>query len=254
MVHSTAANNPTLKRYVGPDDGKLGYNIYKNHWNQKMSRNVCVHAFIGKLKDGSIATYQVLPWDHRGWHCYFGANGSGNDTHISFEICEDDTNGADYFKKVYQEAAELCAYLCKEFGLDPMADGVLICHSEGYKRGIASDHSDVMHWFPKHGKSMDTFRADVKALLNNGAIQKEETKTKEECTVNLPILRNGCKGESVKALQILLIGKKYSCGIFGADGSFGSATLNAVRNFQKANGLAVDGVVGPATWSKLLGV
>ncbi len=66
--HSTGANNPNLKRYVGPDDGLLGKNQYNNHWNQPMSRRVCVHAFIGKLADGSIATYQTLPWTMRGWH------------------------------------------------------------------------------------------------------------------------------------------------------------------------------------------
>lgn len=160
MVHSTAANNPYLKRYVGPDDGKLGVNQYDNHWNtyRPGGRQVCVHAFIGKLADGSVATYQTLPWDHRGWH----AGGTANNTHIGFEICEDDTNGADYFGKVYREAVELCAYLCKQYGL---TEKDIICHSEGYKKGIASNHSDVMHWFPKHGKSMDTFRADVKALL-----------------------------------------------------------------------------------------
>ena len=38
--------------------------------------------------------------------------------------------------------------------------------------GIASNHADVMHWFPKHRKSMDTFRADVKALLNPEPISK----------------------------------------------------------------------------------
>lgn len=87
MVHSTGANNPYLRRYVGPDDGLLGVNQYNNHWNQDRpdGKQVCVHAFIGKLKDGSIATYQTLPWDHRGWH----AGGSANDTHIGFEICED---------------------------------------------------------------------------------------------------------------------------------------------------------------------
>ncbi len=71
MVHSTGANNLKLKWYVGPDDGLLGKNQYNNHSNQprsKRSRQVCVHAFyIGKLKDGSIATYQTLPWNHRGW-------------------------------------------------------------------------------------------------------------------------------------------------------------------------------------------
>lgn len=63
MVHSTGANNPWLKRYVGPDDGLLGKNQYNNHWNQPMDREVCVHAFIGKLADGTVATYQTLPWD-----------------------------------------------------------------------------------------------------------------------------------------------------------------------------------------------
>lgn len=169
MVHSTGANNPNLKRYVGPDDGKLGYNQYGNHWNQDKpdEREVCTHAFIGKLADGSVATYQTLPWDTRGWHCGSGSNGSANDTHISFEICEDNLTNSEYFSQVYQEAVELCAYLCDMYGFDPMADGVVICHSEGAARGIASNHSDVMHWFPKFGKSMDTFRADVKAARWN---------------------------------------------------------------------------------------
>lgn len=35
MVHSTGANNPYLKRYIGPDDELLGKNPYSNHWNQE---------------------------------------------------------------------------------------------------------------------------------------------------------------------------------------------------------------------------
>ncbi len=162
MIHSTGANNPYLNRYSGPDDGLLGSNQYNNHWNQDKpgGRQVCVHAFIGKLADGIIATYQTLPWDHRGWHCGSGLKGSGNDTHIGFEICEDGLTDASYFNAVYKEAVELCVYLCKQYGL---TEKDIICHSEGHKLGIASNHSDVMHWFPKHGKSMDTFRADVKS-------------------------------------------------------------------------------------------
>ena len=179
MVHSTGANNPTLKRYVGPNDGLLGENKYGNHWNtyHPGGREVCVHAFIGKLADGTIATYQTLPWDHRGWH----AGGSANNTHIGFEICEDDTTDGAYFLKVYNEAVELCAHLCKLYGL---TEKNIICHSEGYKQGVASNHGDVMHWFPKQGKSMDTFRKDVKALLDADKQEekpadppKEETKT-----------------------------------------------------------------------------
>lgn len=173
MVHSTGANNPWLKRYVGPDDGKLGKNQYNNHWNtyHPGGREVCVHGFIGKLADGTVATYQTLPWDHRGWH----AGGSANNTHIGFEICEDDLTDGAYFAKVYKEAVELCAYLCKQYGL---TEKNIICHSEGYKQGVASNHGDVMHWFPKHGKSMDTFRAEVKALLTTDA--KEDDPAQEE--------------------------------------------------------------------------
>ena len=168
MVHSTGANNPNLKRYVGPDDGLLGKNQYGNHWNQDKpdGREVCPHAFIGKLADGSVATYQVLPWDRRGWHCGSGSKGSANNTHISFEICEDDLTDSNYFAAVYQEAVELCTYLCKEYGLT--AEDV-ICHSEGHDQGIASNHGDVLHWFPKHGKNMDDFRADVKKALTGGS-------------------------------------------------------------------------------------
>jgi N-acetylmuramoyl-L-alanine amidase len=124
MVHSTGANNPWLKRYVGPDDGLLGKNQYNNHWNQDKpgGRQVCVHAFIGKLADGSIATYQTLPWNHRGWH----AGGDANNTHIGFEICEDGLTDASYFSAVYKEAVELCVHLCKLYGL---SEKDIICHS-----------------------------------------------------------------------------------------------------------------------------
>jgi len=175
MVHSTGANNPFLKRYIGPDDGLLGKNQSGNHWNQDKpdGRHVCVHGFIGKLADGSIATYQTLPWNHRGWH----AGGAANDSHIGFEICEDGLTDTSYFNAVYKEAVELCVYLCKQYGL---TEKDIICHSEGYKLGVASNHSDVMHWFPRHGKSMDNFRADVRELLASATplVDINETKNK----------------------------------------------------------------------------
>ena len=80
------------------------------------------------------------------------------------------------------------------------------------------------------------------------------TPKKDEFEVNVSVLKKGDKGNQVKAMQILLIGFGFSCGSSGADGSFGSATDKAVRAYQKANGLTVDGSVGPKTWAKLLGV
>ena len=178
MVHSTGANNPLVARYVQPADNDpnrasllatIGGNRNANDWNNP-GLDVCTHAFIGKLADGSVGTVQTLPWNHRGWHAGTGTSGgSANNTHIAFEICEDDLTDEGYFRKVYQEAVELTAMLCKTYDLNPLADGVVICHSEGYQRGVASNHADVMHWFPKFGKSMDTFRADVsKAMGGSG--------------------------------------------------------------------------------------
>lgn len=169
MVHSTGANNPSVARYV-PGDEEIGRNTYGNHWDQTNTEykakfdkklNKCAHAFVGLFADGSVGTVQTLPWNWRGWHCGRGKNGSANDTHISFEICEDGLEDASYFSAVYQEAVELTAMLCREYNLDPLADGVVICHQEGYRRGIASNHGDVLQWFPKFGKTMDDFRADV---------------------------------------------------------------------------------------------
>ena len=152
MVHSTGYNNPNAASYL-------------RHWDQYRpdGRQVCVHAFVGKLPDGSVGTYQTLPWDVVGWHSGQGTKGNANFMgYIGFEICEDDLTDRAYFGKVYREVVELCAYLCKEFGL---TEKDIICHSEGHATGIASNHADVMHWFPKFGKSMDALRADVKTIL-----------------------------------------------------------------------------------------
>lgn len=132
MVHSTGANNPRVARYV-PGDDEMGRNTGGNHWDvyHPGGRQVCVHAFIGKFADGSVGTVQTLPWTVRGWHCA----GNANNTHIGFEICEDGLDDPAYFRAVYQEAVELTAMLCQDYDLDPLADGVVICHPGGIPAG-----------------------------------------------------------------------------------------------------------------------
>ena len=65
-----------------------------------------------------------------------------------------------------------------------------------------------------------------------------------------PMLRTGSRGDAVRKLQELLNALGYDCG--SVDGIFGSKTKAAVLAFQKANGLAADGIVGPLTWGKLV--
>lgn len=76
---------------------------------------------------------------------------------------------------------------------------------------------------------------------------------KGDFTMEMRVLKKGCKGDDVKALQILLIGNGCSCGKWGADGDFGAGTENAVKEYQRKKKLEVDGMAGPATWGKLLG-
>lgn len=76
----------------------------------------------------------------------------------------------------------------------------------------------------------------------------------ETITVEVDKLSRGFRGETVRALQLLLIGSNMSCGGSGADGIFGTGTEEAVRKFQKHHVLTIDGIVGKETWNKLLGV
>jgi peptidoglycan hydrolase-like protein with peptidoglycan-binding domain len=66
-------------------------------------------------------------------------------------------------------------------------------------------------------------------------------------------LRRGDIGQAVTALQLALLEAGYSLRVYGADGDFGKETEAAVKAFQKANGLAVDGIVGAKTWAALDG-
>lgn len=70
----------------------------------------------------------------------------------------------------------------------------------------------------------------------------------------LPVVKSGSKGDAARILQGALIAKGFPCGSSGMDGVFGAASLAALKNYQKAMGLAADGVAGPATWGKILGV
>ena len=63
-----------------------------------------------------------------------------------------------------------------------------------------------------------------------------------------PVLRKGSKGVYVEVLQKKLNDAGYNLAV---DGDFGNKTLEAVKDYQKVNGLVVDGIVGAKTWEKL---
>ena len=84
--------------------------------------------------------------------------------------------------------------------------------------------------------------------------QDEPAVKSTDFQVGMRYLVKGCEGDDVRALQILLIGRGFSCGPDGADGDLGTNTDTAIRNYQRAKGLEVDGSAGPITMTSLLGL
>ena len=72
--------------------------------------------------------------------------------------------------------------------------------------------------------------------------------------IRLPEIRYGAVSNTVRAMQILLIGYGYTLPRYGADGEYGTETRNALLRYQTSVGLDADGICGNKTWSKLLGV
>ena len=82
--------------------------------------------------------------------------------------CSDTATAKAVAKRTYEAAVELFAMLCKQYGLNPTADGVIISHKEGHSRGIASNHGDPEHLWTQLGMgyTMDGFRKAVKAAMS----------------------------------------------------------------------------------------
>lgn len=153
------------------------YNTYRPN-----GQSVCVHAFV--QRDGTV--YQVLPWTVQAWHC----GGAANQTHIGIEMTEpasiaytgygaewrdlNPTATETHIRGTYAAAVELFAQLCAQFGLDPLADGVIISHSEGRMRGVASPHADPEHLWKPFGLTMYGFRQDVYKAMHSTEEEEED--------------------------------------------------------------------------------
>ncbi len=132
---------------------------------------------------------------------------------------------------LYECGAPLCPSVLMECGFMDSTVDVPIILSDSFATNMAKAFAEVI-------------------VERSGATKKVST-----TSVALPILKQGSKGEAVKTVQRLLnaLGYRDSKGnALSVDGSFGPATLYAVKKFQSREGLAVDGSCGPATWKKLL--
>lgn len=198
MIHSVGCPQPKA-------------DVFMKNWN-RADANACVHAIIEPGGD----VYQLLPWDHWGWH----SGGGANNTHIGVEMTEPATirytGGASWTETgngentkahvlaTYRCAVKLFAYLCQQFGLDPMADGVIISHSEGCRRGIASNHGDVEHLWSKFGLTMEQFRKDIRAAMEGGKTEDSLTAIMEKAVAMAEQMKSYLKKKNPSVAQSVL--------------------------------------------------
>lgn len=214
---------------------------------------------------------QGIELNRNAWHATDGANGKGNREGIAIEICYSKSGGELWLKAV-ENAAELTAKLLKDYGwgIDRVTK-----HADYTNKHCPHRILDEYGW--------DNFLNLVKSKMSAGATPAPAPST-PKLGINTAVMewqkaamadgykfpkygadgKWGAECESVAKAAICKQRPTYTnknltkiiqnkVGVT-VDGLFGLRTKVAVRDYQRANGLTADGVVGINTWKKILGV
>lgn len=184
--------------------------------------------------NGNIALY--VEECNRAWT---SSNSANDNVAVTIEVAN--SKGAPNWEisdKAYSALINLCVDICKRNNIKELVytgdtSGNLTRHNMFTATTCPGKYLESK--FPQIAK-------EVNAQLKQGG----------KIMIELNELKKGSTGAQVKTLQRLLKSLGYSIGWYGVDGSFGNSTDSAVRKFQKAKGLVVDGIVGAKTWNALL--
>lgn len=151
--------------------------IFIKQWNTSTNK------YLSQMIIGVDKAYECLPcMVTKGKAVFCWHVGNANSASIGIEMTEPSTikyTGGSNWKDLnpaktkehvlatYDNAVDVFAKLCEFHGLDPLADGVILSHSECYKRGIGTNHGDVEHIWSKFGLTMNQFRKDVKSAMDS---------------------------------------------------------------------------------------
>lgn len=192
--------------------------------------------------DGRVGMY--VEEKDRSWA---SSNAANDHRAVTIEVANS-KSGGDWpvSNKAMESLIALCVDICKRNGIEKLRftgdkTGNLTMHK--YFAATACPGPYLEERFP-----------EIARLVNLQLGEKSEKKEEKKVRVDLDILRQGSKGQTVKALQRMLYAMGYELGSKPVDGSFGPKTLAAVKQYQQTQDLAADGVVGEKTWKKLLGV
>ena len=197
-------------------------------------------------RDGRISL--VVEEKNRSW-C---SSSKENDQRaITIEVASDSTAPYAFRDEAYAALIALCVDICKRNGKKKLLWLADKAKTLAYEPKSDEMLLSVHRWFANKSCPGDWMYARMGDL----ASKVTAALAGENVDVSVPAmeanLKKGSTGDAVKTLQTMLIACGYSCGNTGADGDFGKNTEAAVRTFQTAAGLTVDGIYGPVTKAAL---
>lgn len=225
---------------VAHDTGNPGSSAAGNRsYFQNSQPSASAHTFIDHKE-----ILEIVPIDEKAWHVLYQKpidnqmfGDDSNDAAIGVELCY---GGNIDNKEAYKRYVWYMKYLCDKFGLDPKK------HIVGHYTLDPGRKTDPMNAFKLLGITWNDFISDV-AGEKVTSTQVKTTTTTSKTSSSSSVLKKGSSGSAVKTLQNKLISKGFSLPKYGADGDYGDETVSAVKALQKAAGIAVDGIYGPAT-------
>lgn len=194
--------------------------------------------------NGKVGMY--VEEKNRAWT---SSNQTNDNMAITIEVAN--SSGAPNWEvsdKAYKALIELCVDICKRNNIKELK-------YTGNTSGNLTTH-DMFAATTCPGPYLKGKLSTIASEVNKQLKTTTTTANNNKVEIQMNVLRKGATGEQVKTLQRLLIGCGYVMKngkqIYGIDGSFGTATENAVKAFQAARGLSADGIVGKDTWKALL--
>ena len=219
-------DDTTGKKYVSNEDRSLMANNWKADLYLAIHHNAAEKVFNG----GGISAYI---------HSTNAKPGAAEWQKALYDACIKRTGlkgnrAAPLAKAKLRECSQNCAAVLLELGFMNSTVDVPIILTDNYATEIAEALAEAI--VEKVGAKKNS----VAALM---------------IAVTLPVLKKGSKREEVKTLQRLLNALGFTDAnekALAVDGSFGAATLYALKAYQNAKGLEVDGCCGKETWTSLL--